>query len=152
MKVYRVRRNDDIIRAIHDAEQELSDRIMNADPPEPNWEHGTTLRLLNDMHGCEAGEVIELGEDARFHWERMEEIKQKIKELDATKRELQAKLLHAIGPAEIARLPEADYELKRFVIADSYYTEQDVRETKLKVGQVKRKGHVRLTRRKVKKS
>ena len=72
------------------------------------------------------------------------------RQLKADRQQYKARVLHAIGESEIGRFSGQAYEIKRTLIADSFWTDQDAREVKLKIGQVKRRGHVRLTQRKVK--
>jgi len=147
---YTVERNDDFIAMIVSAEKELAERIINNDPPEPNWTHPETKRLLNDMYGYEQGKAIDLGDDDLLHWTEYEKLGQEIKELEKKRSGHRNQLLAKLQDAELGRLPAGKKELRRCVVSDSFWTEADVTEISMKIGQVKRRGSERLLIRKVK--
>jgi len=150
-RIYFIDRNDDLIEQIESAEKELAERIVAGDPPEPNWQHSGTVRVLGQMHGFEVGKVVTFDDEALKLWQRYQRLGELKKKIEEQRETAKAKLLHIFGPAELGRVPGVeDIEIKRSVIADSIFTEQDVREVKFRVGQLKRRGHVRLTQRKLK--
>ena len=149
MRVYPIQRDDQVIDAITDAEQELSERIIARDPPEPDWEHPRTRELLREMHGYVPNTVVELGDREFELWRKCQKAGQIIKKVETVQRGWRNQLLDAIGGAEIGRLGHGK-ELRRVVIKDQIVTEADVAKLQEKIGTVKRKGHEQLRERKVK--
>jgi len=96
-KIYRVDRNDLMIGYLIDAGQELWERIQNNDPPEPNWEHESTPRLIKEMHSEINGQVIELEVVTADKWVLYERIGEEIKELKARREKLKSQVLYEIG-------------------------------------------------------
>jgi len=96
-KIYRVERNELMIGYLIDAGQELWERIQNGDPPEPNWEHDSTPKLIREMH-CEInGQVIELGDITVDAWFSYESLGKQVKELEARRERYKSEVLYAIG-------------------------------------------------------
>ncbi|MBR9803643.1 hypothetical protein GYB59_19000 [bacterium] len=104
--------------------------------------------MLDAVNGCEIGRKITLGPEVAEFWAEYLRLGEQIKQLETQRRAMQARVLHAMGPAEIGIIEGAGFELKRSLVKDSFYTDDDVRETKLLVGKVKRNGYVRLGQRK----
>lgn len=150
IRIYRVHRDEAFIAMIVSAEKELAERIINNDPPEPNWTHPQTKRLLSDLYGYQAGKAIDLDHDDLLNWNSYEAIGQAIKELEAKRSSHRNQLLAKLQDAELGRLPAGKKELRRCVVADSIWTDEDLAEIAKKIGTVKRKGHERLLIRKVK--
>lgn len=148
--IYTVQRNDDLIAQIIAAERELYERILRNDPPEPNFEHTGTVKVLSQMFGCKVGQVASLTEAESDLWRKYEQLGITAKEANEEREEIKAKLLWSLGEAEVGRFPDVAMELKRTVVSDSYVTQKDVEELVAKVGHLGRKGHIRLTARKVK--
>lgn len=149
LRIYTVARNDDLIKQIALAEAELSERIISGDPPEPNFEHTGTLKVLQQMFGHEVGKVADLSEEEHDLWIRKEQLSSQEKMISEELDEIKARLLWALGEAEIGRFQDATIELKRTLIKDSYVTEKDVAALAARVGGVSRKGHCRLSARKI---
>jgi len=148
MLVYKVDRNDALIEQIVEAEAELVQRIIDGKPPEPNFEHAGTAKLLKELYGVNVGSVVELTADDEALWFRQMEIAEEIKNLESEKRRIKNEMLSKMGDFEIAKFPGRNFQLKRTIVADSYWTEKDVRN--IVIGEVKRSGHVRLTKSKAK--
>lgn len=145
LRIYSVERNDEIIEQIMRAELELAERILNGDPPEPNWRHEGTARLINSMYGRKAGRVVELTEFEADIWTRKQQLSEQIKKLEAEVDEIKAHILWAMQDADVGRIPGASFEIRRTVVSESYWTEEDVREAERKIGKVKRQGYAKLT-------
>ena len=54
IKVYPIERNEDLCDAIVVAGQELAERIVNGDPPEPNWTHPRAREVTKALFGIAA--------------------------------------------------------------------------------------------------
>lgn len=150
LKIYTVRRSDELIAKIVAAEAELAERIRDGRPPEPNWSLPGAPELIRELYGLESGQVTSLDESDAEAWTDYMALGLKIKEMETRRDEIKAQLLWKIGSAEIGRFPSGDVELRRCVVAASYWSQEDVREIQDKIGQIKRKGHERLLARKVK--
>lgn len=150
LKIYRIERNDEIIESIADAEKELVERILNRDPPEPNWSHENTKRLIRQIAGMEVGKIVELPKELADMRVTRAGLKSSIEEMQERVDSIDAQILWFMQDAQIARFPAGTRQLKRSVIAPQYWTLQDVERAKEKVGQVKKRGHERLTESKCK--
>lgn len=119
LRIYIVNRNDDLIQQIALAEAELSERIRDGRPPEPNWEHSGTIKVLNKLFGNEIGKVAQLTEIEhskwieREHWSRVE------KEAKEQKDKITAEIMWALADAEVGRFPDAGIEIKRTIVQES---------------------------------
>ena len=102
IRIYTVHRDDDLIAEIVSAEQELAERIVNGDPPAPDFQHPGTKRLLEAIQGQEIGKVITWGDDLVEKWDELAEIKAMIKDLEGQKNRLDAELFAAMSDAEQA--------------------------------------------------
>lgn len=146
--IYKVDRSEEFIAAIIRAEAELFERIVNGDPPEPDFQHETTGKLLQEMYGVEVGTVAYLSAEDEEIWEGVIQAKAELKELEEKIEAGKNRMLHSMGEAEVATFPSCQFELKRSKIPDSIWTEDDVKS--IVIGAVKRRGHIRLTQRKPK--
>lgn len=150
LRTYSVERNDTIIDAIVMAEQELAERVVNGDPPEPNWEADGTRALLLELHGFKAGVRAQLGEQEVAWWVEHQRLKQEIDEREERRKELKNRILHAMAGAEAGLFPSGQRQLKRSQVKESVWSHLDVEEARKKIGTVKRKGSERLLESKVK--
>lgn len=63
IKVYPIERNEDLCHAIIEAAAELCERIVNGDPPEPNWTHPRAREVTKALFGIEEGVRIAATEE-----------------------------------------------------------------------------------------
>jgi predicted phage-related endonuclease len=96
-KIYRVERNELMIGYLIDAGLELWERIQNDDPPEPNWEHESTPKLIREMHSEINGQVVELGDITADAWFTYEQLGKLVKDMEARRERYKAQVLYAIG-------------------------------------------------------
>lgn len=150
LRIYTIPRNDDLMAAIIDAEQELVERIIANDPPDPQWTHPNTRKLIASLKGYQPNTVVQLNEEHLAMWLERKRVSEEIAALDLRKDELTNRLLWSFEGAEIGRFPRGEKELRRLIVKDSFWTPKDVEEISAKVGEVKRRGHERLLERKVK--
>lgn len=145
LRIYRVPRSDELIATIVDAEKELAERIINNDPPEPNYEHKSTKRLLNEMFGCEVGTVREFDQTHMgmlLTWEHLNGV---IRKAEAHRDEIKNRIAHNMGDRQLSVPYDNDGpSIKRVAVAPSYWTDADVEDVRRKVGTVKRAGHTRM--------
>lgn len=146
LRIYTVPRSDELIAQIVSAEKELFERIINGDPPEPTYSHPGTRKLLKEMYGCNVGSVIELPTDLKDVWLHREALQLRVAELQEEIDVATNQILSAMGDAQTATFTDSNVKIKRIIVKDSVITQQDVDSLQAKVGQVGRKGHVRLQR------
>jgi len=139
LKVYTVARNDGIIAAIHSAATEMRDRIRDRIPPPVNYSHPRALECVRRLHADVEQEVIELPLVERDNAVAYLDVKEELKRLGKEADERQARLLDAIGVANVARVPGLDVEFTRSCIAEA------------EVKAYTRRSYVRFGTRKVKK-
>ena len=149
LRVFNVRRHPDITAAIRDAATELSERIANNDPPEPDYRHPRTLQVLRAIHGVKGDVKITLDAGTVEAWHIYKQTGDKIKSLEEIRDEAQARVLSAMGDAAVGELGDG-YEVSRSRVSESLWTDADIAEISAKLGQVKRNGYVTLRQRKAK--
>lgn len=96
-RIYRVERNELMIGYLIEAGQELWERIQNGDPPEPNWEHESTPKLIREMHSEINSQVIELGDITADAWFTYEYLGKQVKEINDRRERYKSEVLYAIG-------------------------------------------------------
>lgn len=116
LRVFHVQRNDVLVEAIHKAAAELAQRIVNRDPPEPNWEHPDEPKLLKELYGLASGEIVELDEEAVGLRDALEWARVRKREAEKDIRALETRQLALMGDASIGRLPNGR-ELYRVQVA-----------------------------------
>lgn len=146
LRIYRVELVAELVVAIAKAEQELAERIVNNDPPEPNWELPETAGLLRDMYGHVSNSSIELPSEYAMLWEQYKILRDKNKAIESEMVSIRNRILGAMGPHEIGAIGST--ELRRCVIAESRVVQSDVDDLAKRLGEIKRKGYERLLERK----
>lgn len=142
--VYTIYRNENIIDEIESCAQEMLERLKNNDPPEPTWEHASTTKLLRELYGYNVGQYM-IFEDAHEEmWAQYQLLGKEIEQLEEERTALKNKLIATIGDNEGGMLPTAMCRLKRVQIGDSVWSLKDIETAQQKLGQVKRKGYIKL--------
>ncbi len=149
LRIYHVVYVEELVVAIAKAEDELAQRIINNDLPEPNWQAEGTAKLLQSLYGITVGKSVDLSLGAVAHWEEYQSLGEQIKTLELQRTEAKNRLIYAMGDAELGRLGNGR-EVRRCQVRESIWTEADLAEIASSIGKVKREGHVRLIERKVK--
>lgn len=121
LKNYKVLRNEELIQILISAAQELWERIKDGRPPEPNWEHSSTPRLIKEIHTSIEDARIELTESECELWSQYERAGELIKRLNAKRESCKAMILHAIGD-NFAGILNDGRMIRRKEIAGSTYT------------------------------
>lgn len=149
--VYRVGRDENLLESMISAEKEFIDRIVNNDPPEPDWEHAGIAKAVAKAFSHNPDMVATLSEVEHDIWLKYEQLGEQIRELEKGRDALKAQILFALGDSAKGVIPGADIEIVRTMVAGSVYTDEDWQEIQKKVGQQKRAPFVRLSKKKVKK-
>ena len=113
LKIYQIERNEDLCDGLIELSQELAERIINQDPPEPTWTHPDTVRLQKAIHGLDPTLIVELPEAISEYQRLIDEINAKVREMEKNKDGLQARILAAMGEASIGRIPGCEFEITR---------------------------------------
>lgn len=148
LKIFTVRRNRTLGALIIEACREMSERIKNDDPPEPNWEHPHNAELIRQIHPVNNEVEITLSDEALGYWATYQDLGPKIKAMEAQRAVCQAHVLHEMADAANGLFPLGTRELHRGVVTEALVTEADVEALRKRVGQIKRKGYTKLTERK----
>lgn len=104
-RVYVIPRSEKLIDTLTYVEGDFWARIQRRDPPRPDFQHPRTLELMRNLYGVESDLEVTLDGDAFSAAQRILHADQQIKQLKAEKDEDKARLLDAMGPAGLARLP-----------------------------------------------
>lgn len=117
---YSVPRHDGLIARIVEAETELWQRIQDGRPPEPNWTHPRTTELVRDMHGLQHGLSVDLGYEVAAIVDEWAVAKADEKDARERSESLKARLLHAMGDAELGCLPDGAMLVRKTVSRAGY--------------------------------
>lgn len=139
--IYRVTRDEQLIELIAKCEQEMYDRLLANDPPEPNWTHANTRELISLLHGYQQDVVRELDEHDAERWVDVQRMKDKVKTLEEEIKAESNRLLFKLQGAAVGVFPSGEQQLKRIVVKASTWTEKDVEDARSAVGTTKRKGY-----------
>ncbi len=137
-RIFTVHRNDKFIDLLVKAEQELWQRIQDGNPPAPDFNHEHTPELVKNLYGITKGKTVELAEEVAQLWKQRQEASRVESEAKKRKERLTAEVLHAMGDAEVGKIPGYEFEIARG------WTEPT------QVEAYTRKGFFRVTERKVK--
>ena len=143
MRVYPIHKNEEIIKHIAGAEQELYERICDDNPPEPTWAHPNTKGLLEELYGYRQDDSIDLDVEVADYWEADQEIAEEIKWREEKRKVLRNRILAEMEGAAVGMLPGGG-ELRRKQIAETVYTATDVERAREKLGTVKRRSYETL--------
>lgn len=105
---YTVRRNERLIKSMRAALDEMVERIIEGNPPEPTWRHPKTMDMLKALYAVDDSLEIQLDEETLIAWEKQAQLGDMIKDLEKDREEQRAKVLFAMGEAGIGRLPGID--------------------------------------------
>lgn len=138
LRIYPIRRNESVIEKLVEAERDFMRRVEQRDPPMPDWEHPTTADLLALLEPTEDLE-IDLPEDLHETVGKFEMLGITLSEAKKARDELKARLIHAMGDAQIAKLPDGR-RLKRNLIRRSAYEVEATSYVDFRVLKAKKKG------------
>lgn len=152
MVTYTVQRNDELIAQLVAAQKELAERIINNDPPEPNFEHTGIRKFLERQFPVVPNSVTECDMVFRDKWTLLEEYKLRKKKAEERIESIQAELKILAGNAERVVVQGWDKEVVFTTVAPTIGTENHVELAKGNIGKVIRAGSVRMYARNKRKS
>lgn len=140
-QTYHVPAHEGLMQQLIDGQREMAERVINNDPPEPNWEMPRTRQVLRDVYGLKSGSVITLNQQAISHWNRLEKLKALAKKVDAGINEMNSRLLAELAGCEAGILPGKDIKLERIQVKAKRWTHSDIGEAEKNLGTEKRKAY-----------
>ncbi|KVS50668.1 endonuclease [Burkholderia cepacia] len=120
LRVYTIHRDVELEEMLIEREHAFWQHVERREPPEPGFEHPSTLPLLRRLHPGTDGSVIELPPLAdAVHAVRVD-FDEQVKTYQAGVDAARARLLHMMGDAAVGRLPSGG-EYRRKVVERSRY-------------------------------
>jgi len=150
IRTYNVPRNQIIIDSLEEIEGKFWQRVVDRDPPEPDFKHPRTHDLARQIFGVDAMKEIILTDELAAAWQEISRLKFECKQREERIDELKSRLAFSMGDAVAGILPEGKRKIVRTMIPDSIGSQLDVDKAIADIGKVKRKGHVRWIERDVK--
>ena len=132
LKIYTTTREPDLIQIIQSAAKEFWERLQNDDPPEPQWEHSATPKLIKAIYGVREGTEVLLSQETENYWLHYRDLGTEIKRLESERETAKTRVLAAMGEAEIGILPEPGIELIRQTVRRGEYTVKPTEYVQLK--------------------
>jgi putative phage-type endonuclease len=139
-RVYTVRRNREIGELLIAAGAEFWDRIQRSMPPEPEWRHPETLRLIEALYGFDET-TVQLGDDVQDLADQYSAAGVQVREAEDLRNELKARILVAMGEAMRGNLPDGRQLRRRRVarraheVAESSYLDFRITKARAKCSQ-----------------
>ena len=123
-RVYRVERNTDLIQSLVALAGDFWRRVENRQPPEPDFGHPNTPKLLSLLHGLDEARTCTLVDS------RADELAtlylgygQEMKELELLRDAIRAELLYKMEGASVAHLSDGRRVVRRTVNRRAYQVE-----------------------------
>jgi putative phage-type endonuclease len=104
LQVYEVERDERLISNLTTVLADFWAKVERREPPEPTWQHAGTLDLMHRLHKVEGGREVSLGEESLADVRGYLDYGGEISRLKRLRDECQARLIHAMGEAETARV------------------------------------------------
>lgn len=120
---YRVERNDRLIESIMSRNAAFWKRVVDRNPPEPDYDHPATLDILKAMYGIQEGVTVNLSEDAASAWNDDRQFAKKNTELDKARARLRSIVLAEMGDAQFGVLPDGTELMRKTVSRAAYSVE-----------------------------
>lgn len=103
--IYVVERNQGVIDSLLEAERDFWRRVEEKDPPLPDFDHPTTSQILAMLEPVAGSEVV-LDEEVAHLVAQYESLGKASRDAEAARKVIKGRLLHAVGDAEFAHLPD----------------------------------------------
>jgi len=108
-----VERNDRLIDLIIARTREFWAMVEARTPPLPDWSKASDLEAIARLYPVDVGKVLRMPDRMAAAWMQRQRLEQRAKRLSARADKLKAKVLHAMGDAEIAFHPSVAWEITR---------------------------------------
>lgn len=120
-RIVHAERNQSVIDSLIEIEHEFMDRVDRRDPPLPDFEHATIADLLAKLEP-EPSTIVDLDTDASRLAIAYDLIGKQIRDAEKLRDKVKARLLHAIGTAETAYLPDGLGKITRKIVDECQYS------------------------------
>jgi putative phage-type endonuclease len=120
LKLYRVERNTALIMELIEGVVDLWERIVNGNPPQPDWTHPSTAALIRELYQDTTGERVVLSDEAVADWREYESLSRAIKQLEDARELKRARVLHAIGNNYAGILPDGRMLRRKLITRKEY--------------------------------
>lgn len=117
---YRVPRDPTYLANFGDLLSDFWQCVEGGFPPEPDWSHATTIDAIQRLHRPIAGEVKQFGEDEDDLAREYDQATEQIKEANLRRDEAKARLLMALGSAEVGELPDGRMVTQKIIKRKAY--------------------------------
>lgn len=105
-RVYTVERNEQLIRDLITIEGDFWALVERREPPEVDWQHPDTPKLLEHLHRPDPAVTVSLDGNAALLWEDYEMRGKALRELEKQREEVKARIVEALGGAGVGLLPD----------------------------------------------
>jgi putative phage-type endonuclease len=109
MKIYTIKRDERLIEIIQKTEGEFWDKVKNNIAPTVDYAHPSAVDMLKRRYPGTNGDVISLSEEIGMAHDQLIAVKAIIKEQEAIKNELTARIMDAVGENTAGQLPDGSY-------------------------------------------
>lgn len=116
LKIFRIERNEDLQACIIECAGELAQRMACGSPPDPQWEHPSTPKLIKEIYGTIENETVEIPEEIAIYWMRKKELASQITHLEKEKDEMQARVQFFMQYASKGILPGREKQITRSIV------------------------------------
>jgi len=144
LRLYCVLSNKELMDTLVKTLEEFYQRVVNGDPPEPDFTQESTLEMIKDIFPVTSREV-QLTAEMAESVEKYQRSQGKIKHYESQKKEAQAELLYAMQDAAVAHIVGSPYKLQRTAVPESMWAQEDIKKAQEKLGSVKRRGYTRFS-------
>lgn len=136
LRVYQVERNDRAIGHLLTILEAFWRRVQRRDPPEPDWTHPATPKLIEYLHRPQPEVTVPLGDWAQLLAEDYEARGRALTALEKERAEVKGRLVAALGNAGIGLLPDGrqvvrkEVQRKGFTVEPSTYFDLRIKKGK----------------------
>ena len=120
-RIYSVLRSNRLIEHLIEILDAFWQRILDRRPPDPDWQHPTTPQLIAAIGNIDDSLVVDLDQDILECVKEYQSLGQSAKATQDRRATAKAKILHAMGDAALARLPDG-YKLTRESVTRKAYS------------------------------
>jgi putative phage-type endonuclease len=106
LKVYTINRDEELAASLIEIGNDFWRMVEERTPPEPDWSHKATPNVIKKLYDKVESRTVYLGETEQVWIKRYFSLQDEIKRLGEEADELKARLLAAMGNAELAILPD----------------------------------------------
>lgn len=134
LRVYEVERDEEVLSSLRRICAEFWNRVEKRSPPPPQWKHPETPALIAKMQRLTPGSEVELDPCLEEVVRRYRWLGGEVRGLEAQREQLKARIVHAMGDAQLGRVP--GFEVKRNNVTRKAYSVPETSYFELRVKEV----------------